>query len=293
VLVASNLFVRRVALAAFSALWLLHTPAFSQTVDLTKLLAFGAAAIGNKDYPRAIEIYSKGLENEQALTNEQRSALLRARAFAYWFSKDLPRAEEDLTAAVKLGVSLDQAYFDRAEIYLHEDRLDQALSDFEAGAKLFPNNARFPYGQGRVFAARREFARSIGYYSEAIRLDPKNNEYWLWRAESYNRAGQHREAIEEYDRALALGRFSARLAAQLHNGRGHANLRMGNYKAAIADFDLSIERYPDSPMALRWRGFAFEKGGDVARARKDYERVLSLRSDDKWTAERIRQLDKQ
>jgi tetratricopeptide (TPR) repeat protein len=89
---------------------------------------------------------------------------------------------------------------------------------------------------------------------------------------------------------LAHGRLSADQLAQLRTGRGYANLSLGNASAAIADFDRSIELFPNNVPALRWRGRAFEQSGQLDKARADYDRVLVLRPNDEWALERMQQL---
>jgi tetratricopeptide (TPR) repeat protein len=266
-------------------LWLLGASVSAQTPDYTGLLGSVAASIINKNYPRAIELASKGLDGPRS--PEERAQLLRFRADAFDFSGQSKQAEDDYTSIVELGLQGPRAYVDRGNFYLAHNRFDEALRDFEAGAKLFPSHAPLHFGKGRVAAARRQYADAVALYSDAIRLDPNNAEYLLWRAEALGLAKQYQQALAEYDQALAHGGLAKVHLAQLRTGRGVANLKLGNANNAIADFDRAIELFADHLAALRWRGHAFEMTGRLDQARADYERVLALRPKDKWALERM------
>jgi tetratricopeptide (TPR) repeat protein len=92
------------------------------------------------------------------------------------------------------------------------------------------------------------------------RLPPAEANAIINRARIFDDKGDHAGAIKEYDRILALdsaerilndaGRFGA------HNNRGSSLRSLGDYRAAIADFDKAIEIDPN---------FAFS---DVQRARR-------------------------
>jgi tetratricopeptide (TPR) repeat protein len=282
-----DVFTHALAVGLF-LLWLPGASVSAQAPDHTRLVASVAASIINKNYSRAIELASMGLDGPRS--PEERAQLLRFRADAFDFSGQSKQAEDDYTSIVELGLQDPRAYRDRGNFYLFHNRLDEALRDFESGAKLFPNHAPFHFGKGRVAAARRQYADAVALYSDAIRLDPKEAEYLLWRAEALGLAKQYQQALAEYDQALARGGLAKVHLAQLRTGRGVANLKLGDASAAIADFDRAIELFADHLAALRWRGHAFEMTGHLDQARADYERVLALRPKDKWAVERMQEL---
>ncbi|MBX9825148.1 MAG: hypothetical protein K2Y27_09145 [Xanthobacteraceae bacterium] len=147
--------MRRALAIGFSFLWLLSASAHAQTSNHTTLLASIVAFIVNANYPRAIELASKGLA-DGSTSPADRVQLLRFRAHAFELSKQPKQAEDDYTAAVGIGLQDPRAYADRGKFYLDRNRLDEALRDFESGAKLFPAHASFHFGKARVAAARRQ-----------------------------------------------------------------------------------------------------------------------------------------
>lgn len=257
--------------------------------DAERYITKGIIAFSKLDFEQAIEAYSKGLA-QQPSGNEQ-ATLLRMRAMAFAMAKKPDRAEADYTAAVELvGNSDPRAYRERAYFYFNNDRLDRALADYTAGAKLFPNDGKFPNGQGLTLSNQGHFDEAIRRFDEAIKLDPASGTFLLGRAEAYNRSNRPQRALEDYDSALAKGNLVKFEKGRLRAGRGYAYLRLKKYKAAIDDFNVAIELRPRFRNALKWRALSYERLGDTKQAVRDYEAALKLAPSDKIIAERLREL---
>ncbi len=255
------------------------------------LLTKAVSAISKKDYDRAVETYSEalGLRSDAKAQAE----ILSFRATAFDLADKAEQAEADYTAAIKLvGESDPSAYRYRGYFYYHRDRPEPALADFEAGARLFPDNGAFPHGAGLAFASDGKFEEAVRRYDQAIELDATSGEFMLGRAEAYNRWGQPQRALEDYDKALELGGLVRRDKGRLRSGRGYAHLKLKNYDAAIEDFNQALDISGGYYNALKWRGIAFEKTGDTARAVRDYEAALKLNPSDGWLAKSVRVLRK-
>lgn len=85
------------------------------------------------------------------------------------------------------------------------------------------------------------------------------------------RAGRPREAIAAFDRSLAINPKMG------NRGRGDANLELGNYDAAIADYTKSVEMGGGNDYGRSWtyiyRAQAFYGKGDYGRAWADVDRA--------------------
>jgi len=96
-----------------------------------------AVAVGTLDFERAIQIYSKGLE--QRFSPKEHAELLLMRGITADLAKKWDLAEADFSAAVKMIGSTDpRAYRERGFFYHHRGRLDLSLADYAAGPSCFP-----------------------------------------------------------------------------------------------------------------------------------------------------------
>jgi tetratricopeptide (TPR) repeat protein len=239
-----------------------------------------------RDFDRAIELYSLALA-QAPLSQEHRRKALRGRAFSFEQAKRFAEAEQDLSALAQIAPNDANLHVRRGHFYLDRNRLDEADAIFEAGARLRPADGVFRHGKGRVHSARKEFAAAIAEYSEAMRLTPGVSLDHLWRAEAYRQLGMQREALADYDQALATGWLVPRSKVQLYLGRGLLYLDTREFEFALHDLDKALAFDPDNAAARRGRGVAYEHLGHRERALEDYEHALRLVPGDDWLPGRI------
>lgn len=262
---------------------------FASASDARSFLTKGAVAIANLEFNRAIDFFSEGLEQQQSVAD--RVELLRMRGLAFDLAKKPDRAEADYTAVIDLvGGSDPRAYSKRGYFYFYHGRLDRALADYSAGARLFPNDGEFPNGQGNVLSNQGKFDDAIGRFDEAVRLDPASGTFLLGRAEAYVRSGRPERALDDYDRALTRGNLTQREKGRLRNGRGYAYLTLKNYNAAVEEFNTALTLRPGLVNAWKWRALAYERLGNIGNAIRDYEAALKLKPTDDAVARRLREL---
>jgi tetratricopeptide (TPR) repeat protein len=244
-----------------------------------------------RNYSRAIDLYSVAL-NDSSLSNEKRRLLLKKRAFVNEWANRADQAVADWSAALAIEPIDPAIYGSRGFFYLRTGRYDDALADFSKGTTLDTKNAFFPYGAGRVFSERQDYNAAVVRYTEAIRLDPDHGTAHLWRGEAYLGLKRYREARADFEKVFALGPLIPADMIRAYLGRGFAKVWTNDFEQGVSDLDRAIESQPENLNALRARGFAHEKLGNQERAVQDYQRVLNLDANDRWTADRLRALRK-
>ena len=163
-----------------------------------------------------------------------------------------------------------------AEIQLAFRNLDMAEQSFASLAEMPEVAARAEQGRGITLLMKGQEQASELSLRRAVDLDPA-----LWRAWNgigmlHDRAGRWDQAVEAYDRALALNADSA----MLYNNRGFSHLLRRAPEAAIADFDRALQLVPQLEAARENLRLAFAWTGQYERAllgvsRKDIGRAFN------------------
>ena len=119
---------------------------------------------------------------------------------------------------------------------------------------------------------RKEYEKSIEYYTKAIDLKPNF-------LEAYNNRGNAYCEMDEFD--LAIDDFNEVVVikpdyAEAYNNRGTAYKNKGNYDCAIMDYNTAIKLKPNLAEAYDNRGNAYKLKGDYDYAIKDFSTAIKL-----------------
>lgn len=116
----------------------------------------------------------------------------------------------------------------------------------------------------------KDYLGAAADYGEAVKLDPQFQTAHFGRADAFLKAGDPGKARASFDQAVA----ELSDDALVFNNRGTFNVQQGRIDAAIADFTRALELNPNFYMAALNRGFARTQKLEWFEAENDY--VLSL-----------------
>ncbi len=109
-------------------------------------------------------------------------------------------------AAIKFNPKLPGAYFARANVDSFKQQYDEAIADLTKSfvwSRIRP--ARTTIAAWRTCAIKTNRNKAIDDYTEAIRLDPSQAQYFEYRANEYIRLKHHwEEAIADYNQTVRL-----------------------------------------------------------------------------------------
>lgn len=127
--------------------------------------------------------------------------------------------------------------FAKAEAYLNNGHLDQAIKEFQDMIKRFPENAKCYSKLGACFACQKKFKQAKEYIEKAIDLNSKF-------PESYNNLGNifleeknYKKAVELYEKAIDLNPDYA----AAHSNLGLAYKKLNQYDKAVRSFKKAAE----------------------------------------------------
>ena len=245
--------------------------------NLEALNALVSLDLSQKDSARAIS----RVETRLARTPKDPAALLLA-ATTYAASGDLKKSEQALRRTIELDGSNFQAYGMLGRLYLAQQRLDEALAEFDELSKRQPRAVQAHTVAGVILEAQRKPQEARKRYEQALAIDPEmpvaaNNLAWMYA-----------ETGENLDVALQLAQSATRRLPDnpaIQDTLGWIYYKKGLATLAVPLLQKSVELDPQNPILHFHLGLAYLKAGDSPKARVALQRALALAPDFAGAAE--------
>jgi len=138
-----------------------------------------------------------------------------------------------------------------------------------------PQAAGALYVQGQVALLHGELLMAGILLHRALDANPDFPETYLALGDLKSETGAPAEAIQHYERALALGKATA----LLHNNLGNALKSLGKFTQAISHYHRAIDLEPGYFLAHFNLGIALRLQGQVEKAATCFRKVIELKPD--------------
>jgi tetratricopeptide (TPR) repeat protein len=203
--------------------------------------------------------------------DEPASLLLAARTYAA--AGDVKKAEELLRKTIDADPSNFQAYGTLGRLYVTQNRLDEALKEFETLAKRQPRPVQAHTMVGSLLEAQNKPQEASKHYEQALAIDPEmpvaaNNLAWIYTETGGN-----------LDVALELAQRAARRMPDhpaVQDTLGWIYYKKGLASLAVPAFLKSVEGDPRNPAFQFHLGLAYAKAGEASKARLALQRAMAL-----------------
>ena len=156
--------------------------------------------------------------------------------------------------------------------------LEEALT-FYRELSIWKGSALHEYSVGRAYCGLGDFEGAIACLSEAIYVDRKSPVEWpgrhnpyLLRADAHYELGEYEAAVSDYNAGIAIGRRDAATFVD----RGRAYQKMGDYGRALEDFERAIGLESDLIIAYLASAEIHTLMGDHGRAIGALDEVLGM-----------------
>lgn len=220
---------------------------------------------------------------------------------------DYPAAVADLDKAATLAPNLPQIHVLRGLANARRGEADAAIADYDRALALDANNLDALTNRAALRAVSGDNVRAVADLDRVLALQPANAVALYNRGYSRFALGDHENAVADYSAALAANpemamaytnRCLARLvigrdeagaradcrraaslmpkSADVHETQAFLHLKLGETRAALAEYEVALEIDDTRPIALYGRGIARDRLGDAAGAASDRE-AASLR----------------
>ena len=155
-------------------------------------------------------------------------------------------AVEALDSALSFDPNTAQALMLRAQIFIDQEKLEQAAADMEAYLSLLPEDAQTWSALAQVYETLSQYDRARSCYDRSFALDREDTVSLLNRARSGYLAGDYENALADYNLFLEENGDTGGVGYFL---RGACLMQMFRYEEAISDMLAAIENgYPDEAL---------------------------------------------
>jgi len=188
---------------------------------------------------------------------------------------------------VNRGLHFDKtkavAHFQKGMILKETGDTAKAISSFQTAVEL--NQQYFEaYMQLGVLNAARQNSLALGYFDNALNIQPKSIEASYAKAKFLQDIGKYENALQEYDSLLVLSPENQDVAYNM----GAILFEQKKYNDALQKFELTIKRDENFFRGYYGRGRCLEALGQKQKAIDDYHKCLAINPDYMLA---IRQLD--
>jgi Tfp pilus assembly protein PilF len=199
------------------------------------------------------------------------------RGLLYLEQNRLDEALRDFNTAVASAPGILKWYFNRASAYRMLGRYDKAIEDLTTVVKLGPRDILGYIHRGNTYLLMGQYDDAISDFSKAIFLKPDSTFVYFNRGKAYRLKKQFDKAIDDFSKAVSLdSRF-----ADAYGERGAAYIALARYDEAIEDCSAAISISPDVPRYYYNRGTVLTKQGMFKEAVQDFTKAISIGAEPK------------
>lgn len=216
----------------------------------------------------------------------ERQGKLEEALSAYERARDLnSRTQDGVSAAVSVHTV-------RGRRSARAGRLDEALAEFQRTTEVQPQNAANFFNVGLIYFQKNDLPSAEKAFRQVIKLNPAEGDAYMALADIQESTGREKEAIETYERFLAVGSGPSILRAEvrLHLLKGVLFGREGKFDQARREFEEMVRIDPKERRGYFNLGLAHLKRKKPDAALEAFKKLLELDPTDRSIRYRLASL---
>lgn len=198
------------------------------------------------------------------------------RGEAFMDENKLPQALADFNASIAADPKYPESYNSRGQLYGMAGKLDLAEKDFKQALILNPNFAEAYNNIAIIFAQKNDMASAVKSFEKCIAINPLNTEAHNNLGDYYFGKGQIDTAFEHYQKVLAIDPNNS----FAYSKRGLIFALRGQENQALRDLNNALILNPRDSEAHKNRGIIFEHKKLLRQALNEYNAAISLNPND-------------
>ena len=101
-----------------------------------------------------------------------------------------------------------EALFYRAKTYKYMGKMDEAIQDIKLAIKLEPKNLNYYEFLSEIYINKKEYDKAIETYDNIIKFETNNPKYYINRGEVYFKSDNDEQALKDANKALFFDSFN-------------------------------------------------------------------------------------
>jgi len=155
----------------------------------------------------------------------------------YLEQNKLNEALSDFNKALEINPKFAMAYYNRANYYKKESKFDKAIDDYDMVIHLWPQFHKAFSNRGNIYKLQNRLDEAIRDYTQAITFSPNYYLGYNNRASVYIMQNKNAEAIQDLNASIKLKPDFA----EAYANRGLAQLNTGNYQMGCLDLKQAVD----------------------------------------------------
>ena len=172
----------------------------------------------------------------------------------------------------KSSNSQADSFFKNGHDNYKKGNLRAALSDFNEAIRLDPKFTQAYIFRGIVSTQLQDYQGAIKDYTKAIQLNPQESFAYGGRGLALSGLKDHKKAIADYNKAIQLNPQ----IVQFYKYRGTSHTELKDYQNAVNDFTQAIKIQPNYLPAYIKRGDTYYQLNNYRKAIADYTQVIKI-----------------
>jgi len=225
-------------------------------------------------FEKATEAFSKVAE-----ISENKNLKVEAMYSACFIQRNNLRDFEGALASANKGIEIDstdyRAFYMRGQLYYDVNQYEKAIESFDFALDLKKSESDIYFK--RVMSKRYldQYKAAIEDYNKTIELDSTHKEVYFSRAYAYMLIEKYEESIKDFDESIKMTH-----SPYAYNNRGYAKYKLGQFKAAKEDCEMSISIDPENGLAHYYLGLILYELGDTKKACKTFKKANKFKGMD-------------
>ncbi len=162
-------------------------------------------------------------------------------------------------------------YFERGKKMHKQGDLAKAIEYYSYALSLEANCVKCYYNRGMAFMATEKYHKSRSDFDKVLKIDPADTDAYEQRGSLHYLLGNYEAAISDYNFVIQV-----RPEASMYINRGMAHLEHSNYNSALRDLETAVRLEKNDPETYRIIGDVYFAKNDLETAIEYYGMALEI-----------------